>query len=59
MTAPPEPETSSALVRVVRDLVTVATLVGLLTAAGLALFIALVLPRWWPGADVRAGCAAC
>ncbi len=52
--APPEPETSPAGVRVVRDLVTVATLVGLLTAAGLALFIVLVLPRSWPGTDVRA-----
>jgi copper transport protein len=37
----------------VRDAVTVAALVGLLVAAGLALFTALVLPRSWAGTDVR------
>lgn len=51
--APPEPETSSAAVTVLRDVVTVASLVGLLLAAGLALFTALVLPRAWSGTDVR------
>lgn len=51
--APPEPESSSAVVTVLRDLVTVAALVGLLVAAGLALFTALVLPRSWAGTDVR------
>ncbi|MCW2737497.1 MAG: copper resistance protein CopC [Nocardioides sp.] len=51
--APPEPETSSATVTVLRDVVTVATLLGLLVAAGLALFLALVLPRSWPGTEVR------
>ncbi|TGN64593.1 copper resistance protein CopC [Nocardioides eburneiflavus] len=51
--APPEPESSSAVVTVVRDVVTVAALVGLLVAAGLALFTALVLPRSWAGTDVR------
>lgn len=53
VTAPPEPETSSAVVTVLRDAVTVASLVGLLVAAGLALFTALVLPRTWAGTDVR------
>lgn len=52
--APPEPETSSAVVRVLRDAVTVVSLVGLLLAAGLALFVVLVLPRAWSGQDVRA-----
>jgi copper transport protein len=51
--APPEPESSSAVVTVLRDAVTVAALVGLLVAAGLALFTALVLPRSWAGTDVR------
>lgn len=51
--APPEPESSSAVVTVLRDVVTVAALVGLLVAAGLALFTALVLPRSWAGTDVR------
>ncbi|NYE37437.1 copper transport protein [Nocardioides cavernae] len=51
---PPEPETSSAVVRVLRDVVTVVSLVGLLLAGGLALFVALVLPRAWPGTEVRA-----
>ena len=37
----------------VRDLVTVVSLVGLLLAAGLALFLAHVLPRSWEGGDVR------
>lgn len=53
VTAPPEPESSSAVVTVLRDVVTVASVVGLLVAAGLALFVALVLPRTWAGADVR------
>lgn len=51
--APPEPESSSAVVTVLRDVVTVASLLGLLVAAGLALFTALVLPRAWAGTDVR------
>jgi copper transport protein len=51
--APPEPESSSAVVTVLRDVVTVASLLGLLVAAGLALFTALVLPRSWAGTDVR------
>jgi copper transport protein len=54
VTAPPEPETSSAVVTVLRDVVTALTLVGLLLAAGLALFVALVLPRAWTGTAVRA-----
>ncbi|WP_322921318.1 copper resistance protein CopC [Nocardioides renjunii] len=53
VTAPPEPTSSSAAVRVVRDVVTVVSLVGLLLAAGLAVFVALVLPRSWAGTDVR------
>lgn len=52
--APPEPESSSAVVTVLRDVVTVVSLVGLLLAAGLALFVVLVLPRTWAGTDVRA-----
>ncbi len=52
--APPEPETSSATVTVLRDVVTAITYVGLLLAAGLAFFVALVLPRSWAGTDVRA-----
>ncbi len=51
---PPEPETSSALVTVLRDVIAVVALVGLMVAAGLALFLALVLPRAWAGTDVRA-----
>ncbi len=51
VTAAPEPEASSAVVRVVRDVVTVVSLVGLLLAAGIALFLALVLPRSWEGTD--------
>ncbi|PKH43413.1 copper transport protein [Nocardioides alpinus] len=51
--APPEPDTSSAVVTVLRDVVTVATLLGLLLAAGLAFFTAFVLPRSWTGAEVR------
>jgi copper transport protein len=51
--APPEPESSSAVVTVLRDVVTVASLVGLLVGAGLAFFTALVLPRSWAGTDVR------
>ena len=50
---PPEPETSSAVVTVTRDIATAVTLLGLLVAAGLALFLALVLPRSWAGTDVR------
>jgi len=53
VTAPPERETSSAAVTVLRDVVTVVSLVGLLLATGLALFVALVLPRSWAGTDVR------
>lgn len=51
--APPEPESSSAVVTVLRDALTVATYVGLLVAAGLALFVVLVLPRTWAGTEVR------
>jgi copper transport protein len=54
VSAPPEPETSSEVVERVRDVVTVVALVGLLLAAGLALFLAHVLPRSWEGGDVRA-----
>ena len=54
MTAAPEPQSSSAAVTVVRDVVTVVTYVGLLLAAGLALFVALVLPRTWAGTETRA-----
>ncbi len=53
VSAPPERETSSRLVEVVRDLVTVVSLVGLLLAAGLAIFLAQVLPQGWDGSDVR------
>jgi len=53
VTAPPEPESSSAVVTVLRDVITVTSLVGLLVAAGLALFVALVLPRAWNATDVR------
>ena len=59
VSAPPEPETSSTAVEVVRDVVTVVSLVGLLLAAGLALFLAHVLPRSWEGTDVGRCCAAC
>lgn len=51
---PPAPATSSATVTVVRDVLTVVALVGLLLAAGLALFVALVVPRSWSGTAVRA-----
>ena len=51
--APPEPESSSAAVTVLRDVVSVITYLGLLIAAGLALFVVLVLPRSWAGAEVR------
>lgn len=54
VTAPPEPESSSAVVTVLRDVVSVATVLGLLLAAGLALFVALVLPRSWTGTEARA-----
>lgn len=54
VTATPEPQSSSTAVTVVRDAVTVLTYVGLLLAAGLALFLALVLPRAWPGTETRA-----
>nr|WP_253942296.1 copper resistance protein CopC [Nocardioides sp. zg-1230] len=54
VSAPPEPQTSSAGVTVVRDVVTVITYVGLLLATGLALFLALVLPRTWAGTRTRA-----
>ena len=50
---PPEPESSSAVVTVLRDVVSVITYLGLLLAAGLALFVVLVLPRSWAGAEVR------
>jgi copper transport protein len=53
VTAAPGPETSSAVVRVLRDVLTVLSLAGLLVAAGLALFLALVLPRSWQGTEVR------
>lgn len=51
---PPEPESSSAVVSVVRDAATAVTLIGLLLASGLALFIAWMLPRSWPGDETRA-----
>ncbi|WP_374457934.1 copper resistance CopC/CopD family protein [Nocardioides sp.] len=51
--APPEPESSSAAVTVLRDGLTVVTYVGLLLAAGLALFVVLVLPRTWAGGETR------
>lgn len=54
VTAAPEPQSSSTAVTVVRDAVTVITYVGLLLAAGLALFLALVLPRTWAGTETRA-----
>ncbi len=54
VSAPPEPETSSQVVEVVRDVVTVVSLVGLLLAAGLAIFLAHVLPQTWDGHEVRA-----
>lgn len=54
VTEAPEPETSSTTVTVVRDVLTVLTYVGLLLAAGLALFVALVLPRSWAGSETRA-----
>ena len=53
VSAPPEPETSSQVVEVVRDLVTVVSLVGLLLAAGLSIFLARVLPLSWEGTDTR------
>jgi copper transport protein len=53
VTAAPEPQSSSSVVTVVRDVVTVVTYVGLLLAAGLALFLALVLPRAWAGVETR------
>lgn len=53
VTAAPGPETSSGVVRVLRDVLTVVSLAGLLVAAGLALFLALVLPRSWQGTEVR------
>jgi copper transport protein len=52
--APPEAESSSAAVTVLRDALTVVTYVGLLLAAGLALFVVLVLPRTWSGSESRA-----
>lgn len=52
--APPAPATSSAAVTVVRDVLAVVALVGLLLAAGLALFVALVVPGSWSGTAVRA-----
>ena len=54
VTAPPGPRTSPREVVVVRAALTVLSLVGLLLAAGLALFVTLVLPRSWPGGEVRA-----
>ncbi|WP_210650424.1 copper resistance protein CopC [Nocardioides sp. SYSU D00065] len=54
VTPPPAPTTSSASVTVLRDVVTAVSLIGLLLAAGLALFVALVLPRSWSGTAVRA-----
>ncbi|MBC2933828.1 copper resistance protein CopC [Nocardioides sp. zg-1228] len=54
VSAPPEAETSSAAVTVLRDVLSIVTLVGLLLAAGLALFVAQVLPRTWPGTTTRA-----
>ena len=38
---------------VIRDGLTVLSLVGLLIAAGLGLFVVLVLPRAWDGREVR------
>jgi len=54
VTAAPEPQSSSTTVEVVRDVVTVVTYVGLMLAAGLALFLGLVLPRTWAGTETRA-----
>ena len=54
VTAAPEPESSSGALAAVRDVVTVVTYVGLLVAAGIALFLALVLPRSWDGTRTRA-----
>ncbi|HEU4337485.1 MAG TPA: copper resistance protein CopC [Nocardioides sp.] len=54
VTAAPEPESSSGAVAAVRDVVTVVTYVGLMLAAGIALFVALVLPRSWDGTRTRA-----
>ncbi len=51
--APPAPATSSRAVTAVRGALTAVTLAGLLVAAGLALFVAHVLPRAWAGRDVR------
>lgn len=51
--ATPAPEQSSAVVTVLRDGVTVVSIVGLLLAAGLTLFVVLVLPRSWDGQEVR------
>ncbi|MDR7251491.1 copper transport protein [Nocardioides sp. BE266] len=51
--APPEPESSSPVVTVLRDGLTVLFYVGLLLAAGLALFVVLVLPRAWAGGEAR------
>ncbi|WP_210504501.1 copper resistance CopC/CopD family protein [Nocardioides xinjiangensis] len=53
VTPPPEAQASPGSVTVLRDALTVTSLVGLLLAAGLALFTALVLPRSWAGPDVR------
>ena len=53
VSAPPERETSSQVVEVVRDVVTAVSLVGLLLAAGLAIFLAHVLPQTWTGDEVR------
>lgn len=50
---PPRPSTSSPAVTVLRDVLAAITYVGLLLAAGLAVFVALVLPRTWPGSQVR------
>lgn len=50
---PPAPDSSSRAVTVVRDALTALMLVGLLVAAGLALFVARVLPASWSGSDVR------
>ena len=54
VTAAPEPQSSPASVTVTRDVVTIVTYVGLMVAAGLALFLALVLPRSWEGTQTRA-----
>ncbi len=51
--APPAPESSSAAVTVLRDVLSVLMYVGLLLAAGLALFVVLVLPRTWAGGASR------